>query len=80
MRVLKCKDCENQTDNGDDDPALVRSGWSYRNIVSEDENDPLNGWRCPDCNKGWEIVVNEQRGELQSRERGPNGQIDQSSI
>jgi hypothetical protein len=62
--IVICKDCD-QTIDCDGGPALLQAGWDYIQLT-DDDHDPANGWRCPVCVEGWNIIVHEQRGNLQS--------------
>jgi hypothetical protein len=62
--IMACKDCD-QTIECSDGPGLLRAKWNYIDLTG-DENDPANGWRCPKCVEGWQIIVDEQQGKLQS--------------
>jgi hypothetical protein len=52
--ILKCKDCDAITVT----KKLTDSGWEYV-WINDDRTDPVNGWRCPKCVAGWEIIVSE---------------------
>jgi hypothetical protein len=61
--TMICKDCDRETpiESGNE---LFKAGWDWIDLV--DGPDIANGWRCPVCVEGWAIIVNEQRGNLQS--------------
>jgi hypothetical protein len=61
--MIQCKDCD-AVSHEDPGPGSAR-GWSYLNIT-DDDADPVNGWRCPKCVAGWQIIVDEQRGNFHS--------------
>ncbi len=67
--TLKCKDCDTTTEI-EIGPDLLRAGWEHLTFTDPhgrwEEEDEVNGWRCPKCIAGWKIIINEQRGNLQS--------------
>jgi hypothetical protein len=52
--ILKCRDC---------DATIIAqrptdSGWDCI-WMNDDKTDPANGWRCPKCVAGWNIIAEE---------------------
>jgi hypothetical protein len=59
---MKCKDCDaeivgNEGNTEAEYRLLVRFGWRWIDLV--EPPDTCNGWRCPNCVLGWEIIVHE---------------------
>lgn len=49
--ITRCKDCDSESTDLYRD---YKYGWRPIDIV--DGNDPINGWRCPHCAAGWDII------------------------
>jgi hypothetical protein len=56
--ILKCRDCDATTIAQRPGAA----GWEYVRIV--ENPDSANGWRCPKCAAGWNVIVEESPGVL----------------
>jgi hypothetical protein len=59
---MKCKDCDaevwvNEIDPVDEHKALAKLGWCWIDLT--EPPDVCNGWRCPECRAGWEVIVHE---------------------
>ena len=54
--MTACKDCDREMPVGPG-PDLLKLGWNYIDLVEGD--DIANGWRCPQCVEGWQIIVEE---------------------
>jgi hypothetical protein len=49
-----CKDCDRETliESGNE---LLKTGWDWLDLV--EGPDGANGWRCPECVKRWNEIV-----------------------
>ena len=50
-RAIRCKDCNAITIS----PGPIQDGWRWIDLV--DGADICNGWRCPHCVAGWDVIL-----------------------
>lgn len=62
IKQIECKDC-NSTEMFEHPKDAYEAGWQWLDIVEGE--DVVNGWRCPKCVAGWDVIVNEHPEVLQ---------------